>query len=730
MPIGGSIGNLTIWAGNDTSTLKQYAADGAPVTHVSLGFVMGMVAEPLSNALWMADNSNGVIYRVPLDTLTTHTVGGVTELPASTSDSGNPRDVTFRNVYAMASDCYGGVLLVDATGVRHIVGVSGVPARTLCPAGYVCSCGRSPLPCKDPSTFCPRDTTAPFNVSEGYLAELPPVSQWVGPTAGYAKQRACPKGSTCMGGVKTPCPYGSYGLFERQSTVASGCLVCPAGSYQPKLGFGVDASSSGGSALTPCQLCPPGSFGTSAGLRRCSLCPSGTASAAIGANSSSTCRPCPSGTWSLPGGSACFQLQPPDQTTAEGTASLSFERLAVADSGNADYLREGLVIAIAIFLVFSLPLLAVLVKRFTPYSVQAAIANALTKLDSTSLSHPIPVGQSPTKTPTSYGGGVTLLFMGVLVGVAVILIHQFRVANTAVQESLLPVSFADLSSLALVAPALLPGSSSDMQRVVPGLTSGFSIVLHASGEDCKTLRGSTASLFRGQLLHEPFYDAASGAARHTFHCRDCVALAQTKLQFDFESSCSTFVVTAASVGSWGRVAVSSVFVEDSASVEASFALTADVVEDTISGEAHPTYPVHTGGRSARGWRVSGGVTSPRVQSFTAPAAPTTSLLVSLPLEATYIRTILAPRSTVIQLLSSLIGLASILGLAKLTVGFFSGTRCTRRAPVVRPPTAQDATAQILIDAYGRRPLATAAVADASYRRNPLIVTTIAAAARR
>jgi len=97
----------------------------------------------------------------------------------------------------------------------------------------------------------------------------------------------------------TGCPIGTYGN-EQGATSAATCLPCATGTYGDTTGAQV------------CTQCPAGTFNDETGLAACKPCGGGTYGVIEGADigDETVCIPCPLGTFSLGGVSACTNCLP------------------------------------------------------------------------------------------------------------------------------------------------------------------------------------------------------------------------------------------------------------------------------------------------------------------------------------------------------------------------------------------------------------------------------------
>jgi hypothetical protein len=134
---------------------------------------------------------------------------------------------------------------------------------------------------------------------------------------------ACPpgtRGSPGGGGASNasciPCEQGSFNPslgttacvscapgFYSDVLGASSCAACPSGKY---------SNTPGAADVTGCLDCPAGTFNPVQGqtFAACLSCPSGRASPAPGANASAACAPCPAGSFAARGAAVC-EVTPP-----------------------------------------------------------------------------------------------------------------------------------------------------------------------------------------------------------------------------------------------------------------------------------------------------------------------------------------------------------------------------------------------------------------------------------
>ena len=109
--------------------------------------------------------------------------------------------------------------------VGNVHGAAAFPLSYKCPAGdaslcepgYYCPMGSTSsrmVPCGGSTLYCPRASSVPTPVSVGYYT-VP-----LGPNraTNRSSQLECPRGSYCIGGIRTFCPAGTYGATTGLST--------------------------------------------------------------------------------------------------------------------------------------------------------------------------------------------------------------------------------------------------------------------------------------------------------------------------------------------------------------------------------------------------------------------------------------------------------------------------------------------------------------------------------
>ena len=124
------------------------------------------------------------------------------------------------------------------------------------------------IPCSSRSQYCPGNTSDPIQILSGWY------SNNCSDLDACSTESECPPGSTCQGGLLSPCPVGHASNQTKQTS----CPVCEPGTF---------SNSPGSIACTPC---PPGQFASGSGASTCTLCPAGSFQDRAGQSASSSCR--------------------------------------------------------------------------------------------------------------------------------------------------------------------------------------------------------------------------------------------------------------------------------------------------------------------------------------------------------------------------------------------------------------------------------------------------------
>lgn len=576
-------------------------------------------------------------------------------------------------------------------------------APVTCRAGFFCSIGLNPAPCTDPATFCPANSLAPVPVSPGYAAapSLAPTG-----TVVFAAQRECPSGSFCPPGAgrTAACYGGTYGT-TRLATLPSHCARCAAASYLAEAGRAVAAGGA-----SPCLACPPGSVAAAPGSAACALCPPLTFRAAGDA----ACRPCTNGTVSLFGAAACFATAASDGVSvAPGT--VAFQRLPALNAGiatPAEKLTTAISVSVPIAVVFVIPILIVAAAALCLRTAPRALG-LLRYADLYSIRPPMVENEAPLLTPSPLGGAVSMATLGAILALMASTVAQYRLSNTLLLQSSLPVtlpaldSFADLPHARVTADVAAGISDAALLALTaPGAPgAGFVVTVATMGARCATLRGNASTLTAGAFAYAGAADAATGAAHHTFTCARCFVDQLSRLTLVFDASCQTFAITIAAASASGGVSAASAHVANAAApgapglaaVGVTFPLVLEVVSDAVGGAAaRESDGLVLGGRS-----VAGFVALPAEDASGAVGAggeaPVT-LTIALPLQQSFTLYALSPVLSPLGLLSAIAAFLGLLGAGNALMNardnafFFLGWTPAKTAPKAAPEAAAPAAA--------------------------------------
>eukprot|EP00043_Microstomoeca_roanoka_P015821 m.158745 g.158745 ORF g.158745 m.158745 type:complete len:1646 (-) comp16337_c1_seq1:113-5050(-) len=231
----------------------------------------------------------------------------------------------------------------------------GFVAEASCPAGSRCVNGEQMI-C-EAGTYsagqaheCTPCGPEGYSLSSGSASCLPIPAGWYGDGPEdnvFSVIQACPAGSFCTGGLRNPCPKGTYQDAERQEL----CRDCGLGLFNAATGstssaacrtiadgyYGVDGTPTTRQSQAPC---PPGSYCVGGQQHPCSL---GTYQALVGQSSCTLCsRSCAEGEKldeskvceAVSGLSVCLDVQPPVVTLkGANTTRLAFGSEPFSDPG-------------------------------------------------------------------------------------------------------------------------------------------------------------------------------------------------------------------------------------------------------------------------------------------------------------------------------------------------------------------------------------------------------------
>jgi hypothetical protein len=282
--------------------------------------------------------------------------------------------------------------------------------------------------------------------------------------------------------------------------------------------------------------------------------------------------------------------------------------------------------------------------------------------------------------PTPLGGGVSVIFIGVLFAVCAMLIEQYSLSNNAAATGSIKLTAWEIdmlgtypsyqrkhADLTLAASPLAPG---------PGFTSGMQVTIRTHGRRCAApLKTEGLMAVSNFTARAPLIDAASGAATHVFDCGSCMADTLSSLSVTFDPSCASFDITTAAIGAWGSFSMFQITAPSVAGLTASFSVLPQQVLDFVGGSDPTASGYPTGGRSFRGIFIdSGALLSTTPYNATAMSAGTalpTVITLTFPATSLFTRITLDVRLTILQLINGLLGNLGILGGAAIFYTFLA-----------------------------------------------------------
>jgi hypothetical protein len=302
-------------------------------------------------------------------------------------------------------------------------------------------------------------------------------------------------------------------------------------------------------------------------------------------------------------------------------------------------------------------------------------------IDSFSEARAIKDGEPRIKRASSLGGVLTIAAYGAMAAVAATLVVQYANGNFIVLSSVLPVSPAALAGVAplphrtrvLTGPGRPP-------ELPPTFASGLLVRISAQGLACVN---ATSNVNGSSGLSEGSWDvyslAEASSELHTFDfvCAACTFGPLSLLEVSLDGRCQTMAVVVAAVGAQGGVTLYSFAAAGSPSNNsylADFSLAAPPTLDVL-------YDTAVLRESVRGLLL----VSASADELVPVAVPPESVRVrvSLASDGSLVQTRVDAVLSLAQLLSSITGLAGLLGLFATAFTFADGNR-----PLFRKVVAQ------------------------------------------
>ena len=616
-------------------------------TNASIEWANSMVYSSDGTKLYVADTYAFTVREFNFATGMLTTIAGSGENLSAGDGPGSPLNISFHFDFGIGVSSDGSLFVADyyANTIRQII---LRPTPILCAAGYFCSCGRNPLPCTNISQACPANSIAPQTIAPGFVAVIGP-GLVPGSASVNVNQEHCPMGSFCSGGVRTLCPGGTFSPSTYQVSLQD-CFPCTGNTYSV-----VD----GASAVSACMPCPNGTRATLPGSPFCRMCPQGQVWMANG-----QCQACPSGTTALSGSPGCVPLAATDSVNIVGASNSFFQRDQAPNTGNADPASSASVTAGAIaviMIIFAIPTFLLYLGNLY-HGRHETLRKSLMSLDSLSLEHETEAFEAKVDKPTPIGGALTVMGWGAFVCAAIALLVQYAQQNTLMQRSLLPLDYASTNGIgASLNNYVVPTGTSATPSLLP-IVSGFSISISTMGLRCAQPSFDLSPLVSGAFATRTTSDPVTGSVLHVITCANCMPDPASILTVTLDGSCRTFVVNVAGLGAFGSYSLASFAAENVSAITATVPLAVQIVQDAVASANVDKNNLMTKGHSARGisvFPVSNVITS----AAGAWAASQTMLRVNMPLQPTYTIVVLQPILTAINLISGVLGLTSMTGIA-------------------------------------------------------------------
>lgn len=652
-----SVGNVLIADSANLAIRRVNISDDTITTIIRSpsDSLSALATDPYDNVFAVDRNNHKVM--VGYDTLRSRNASFIvfagTGNPGFSGEGGRADAADLNDPVAITVDKRGTIFIADNVNFVVRSAVLGTPTAPHCPTGHFCSCARRWQTCTNASTFCPANSAAPVPVARGFTV-VAAVNN--GGERVFVSQRPCPASSFCVDGTDYPCPGGSFGLQEYNWDVTQ-CGSCPAGTYLAEQGVtpAYDVASFAASGVigqvnvfsSVCTACPRGTSRSSSRSAFCSFCPQGSF------EFNGSCVACGPSSFSLFGSSSCFDVNLDNDILQHADGVVRFFRTEFLDSGDWDTTQlNHLIISVAavIMAVSVVPLLVLLLRPKSKFSVW------LTSVDGLDLEHPVPEGGHPTSKPTAAGGGFTIFSYGALAASIAAVSFQFAYSNVALNQTLWPALPNTIKSYGEYNPKtssfILPGLHDTV------LTEGIIITISTMGRSCTQADASVSNLLLGLFNQSAIVDSDTYAVTHSFVCLDCLVDENTMLEVSLPGSCTTFSITAAAVGAWGSISVTSVAFENVSSITATVDVSMEVLEDLV-----------TGTRNDRGYELS---SFRDVAADDAPLfrGPTTKIKLQLPLYPTFTLATLEPIMTTITFLSGLVGLLGVTSVGQWGFGLY------------------------------------------------------------
>ena len=599
----------------------------------------------------------------------------------------------------------------------------GTTACSLCPSGTFSNSpgSRSPMDCAQ----CPAGT---FNPSSGQTSSscisCPPGTASSTPGASLSSQcTPCSAGYFSLLAGSTSCTLTPAGSFSERS--ASSPTQCPLGTFSSRAGAtslsacaacppGKSTASTGASQDSQCLAlpfsCPPGTepstptpasgndcvplscaFPLSSTSVACAGCPNSTF------GSPGSCAPCPPGALcpgllstplfnfssfassSAAAASAAAPSTCPFLTRSANFISAPPPTQALLPMGSIAAVSGGSLLALFLLATMALTLFdrlsgLKLPERLKPYVYMA---------DFMSSARPIAFGedkQLAEREKSTLGASMTLFAVSALGVMAAVLVSQRATSNTLSQQSL-GVLFDTGAAWAWAVAQPAEAMASGLPTGTPA--SGVYLRFSVSGEpgQCSPQGLSAAGLSEGSwalLPSPPCTDAQYPFTQFTLHCARCMFTSTSALTFKLPYSCQSLLAEAGAVDADGRLRVLSIPPGTTTPPPSAGALMSSVTWalSPLLAQLNNTMDPSA---CRKGWQLlsQGAVLgplrkleSPQPGQLTLlPLSSAVSVTVTLALQPYVATTTLSELTTVLQLLSNIMGFQ---GIIFSVVGFLFG----------------------------------------------------------
>ena len=443
------------------------------------------------------------------------------------------------------------------------------PSMAVCPAGFSCSCGRNPVPCLSPSSYCPENVAAPVSVDKGFVTvtEMSPFQSNGGGEVSIA-QAPCPVGSYCIAGKKEPCSPGFFGTHTMQSD-SSGCKACPNGTFLAAFGSG-GLAFQGASSASPCVPCPPRSSAPEKGSGFCSWWPADSAT--------SPDEHCEADAVSFAGPfGGCIEVPEKGSKAVTGESVIMTMPPTTYPFDVGDTWRRQVTAGAAIMVVIGFPFIMYIVASVLMFAGVITEKNSVVSRFLWPLLRAIDqigdwkIGAIAHTMPVHWeggplGGACSALAMAGIIGFASMVgIAFFGGENVIASQFVLPARpeyLEDYEGSTFFKLSSAPAAD-------PTLTQGLNIKVALQGPKCANFTEGEANLIEGEFSHNLQSSSGGNLFVHTFSCRDCFFGALSQLAVDFPPECQNAAIVVSAVSARGGVTVASFVAENKASAEAS-----------------------------------------------------------------------------------------------------------------------------------------------------------------